>query len=161
VLVVAAFEAPAVVTGLDDVAVVGQAIEQCGRHLCIAEDTRPFTEGQVRGDDDRGALVEPADEVEQKLTPGLGEGQVTEFVEDNEVHAGELIGESALPAVAGLSLEPVDEIHDIVKPAAGAGTDAASGNGESVKKKRRHKAPATRFKRALRSSMPAVSLPKR
>jgi MFS family permease len=35
VIVVAAFEAPAVVTGLDDVTVVGQAVEQRGRHLGI------------------------------------------------------------------------------------------------------------------------------
>ena len=33
VIVSPAFEAPAVVAGLDDVAVVGQAIEQRGRHL--------------------------------------------------------------------------------------------------------------------------------
>ena len=48
---------------------------------------RPFTEGEIRGDDDRGALVEPADEVEQELAAGLGEGQIAEFVEDDEVHA--------------------------------------------------------------------------
>jgi transposase len=28
------------------------AIEQRGRHLGITEDARPFTEGEVRGDDD-------------------------------------------------------------------------------------------------------------
>jgi len=41
-----------------------------------------------------------------------------------------MIGEPALPAVAGLGIEPVDEIDDVVEPAAGAGTDAASGNGD-------------------------------
>jgi hypothetical protein len=61
---VSALEAPTVVAGLDDVAVVGETIEQRGRHLGIAEDARPLPEGEVRGDDDRGALVEPADEVE-------------------------------------------------------------------------------------------------
>jgi hypothetical protein len=50
--VTSAFEAPAVVSGLDDIAVVGQAIEQRGRHLGITEDARPFTEGEVGGDDD-------------------------------------------------------------------------------------------------------------
>jgi hypothetical protein len=34
--VVAAFEAPAVVAGLDDVAMVGQAVERRGRHLGVA-----------------------------------------------------------------------------------------------------------------------------
>ena len=51
-LVRPAFEAPAVIAGLDDVAVVGQAIEQCSRHLGITEDARPLPEREVRGDDD-------------------------------------------------------------------------------------------------------------
>jgi hypothetical protein len=37
VIVVSALEAPAVVSGLDDIAVVGQSIEQCGRHLGVTE----------------------------------------------------------------------------------------------------------------------------
>ena len=44
------------VAGLDDVAVVGQAIEQRGGHLGVAEDARPFAEGEVGGDDDGGAF---------------------------------------------------------------------------------------------------------
>jgi hypothetical protein len=46
----------------------------------IIGDTTPFTEGEIRGDDYRGTLVEPADEVEQELAAGLGEGQIAEFV---------------------------------------------------------------------------------
>jgi hypothetical protein len=38
-----------VIASLDDVAVVGQAIEQRCRHLGITEDARPFTEVEVRG----------------------------------------------------------------------------------------------------------------
>ena len=68
-IVGSALEAPAVVAGLDDVAVVGQAIEQRGRHLGVAEHARPFTERQVGGDDDRSALVESADEMEQECPP--------------------------------------------------------------------------------------------
>ena len=127
-VIISALEAPAVVSGLDDIAVMGQAIEQRGGHLGVAEDARPFAEGEVGGDDDRGALVEPADEVEQELAAGLSEWQIAEFVEDDEVHAGQVIGEPALPAVAGLGLEPVDEIDHVVEPAAGAAADAASGN---------------------------------
>ena len=63
-IVGSALEAPTVVAGFDDVAMVGQAIEQRSGHLCVAEHARPFTEGQVGGDDDGGALVEPANEVE-------------------------------------------------------------------------------------------------
>jgi hypothetical protein len=49
VIVVSFLEAPAVVSGLDDVAVVGQSIEQRGRHLGVAEHTRPFTKGEISG----------------------------------------------------------------------------------------------------------------
>ena len=61
--------------------------------------------------------------MEQELAAGLGEWQISEFIEDDEVHAGQLIGEPALPSVTGLGLEPVDEIDNVVKPAAGAGSD--------------------------------------
>ena len=45
----------AVVSDLEDLAVVGQAVEKCGRHLGITEDARPFAEAEVGGDDDAGA----------------------------------------------------------------------------------------------------------
>jgi hypothetical protein len=38
----AAFEAPAIVAGLDDVAVVGEPVEERIGHLGVAEDGRPF-----------------------------------------------------------------------------------------------------------------------
>jgi hypothetical protein len=53
-----------------------EAVEQGCRHFSVAEHAGPFTEGEVRGDDDGGAFVEPADEVEQELCAGLGEGQI-------------------------------------------------------------------------------------
>jgi len=42
----------------------------------------PFAEGEVGGDDDRGALVESADQVEQKLAAGLRERQIAKLVEE-------------------------------------------------------------------------------
>ena len=67
---------------------VSEAIEQRGRHLGVRKDARPFAEGEVGGDDNRGSFVEPADEVEQELAAGLSEWQISKFVEDNKVHAG-------------------------------------------------------------------------
>ena len=125
-IVVSAFEAPAVVAGLDDVAVMGQPIEQRGRHLGVAEHAGPFAEGEVGCDDDRGALVEPADEVEQKLTAGLCKGQISELVQDDKVHPGQMLGKPPLPSVAGLDLEAVDEVDHIVEAATGTRSDAAS-----------------------------------
>ena len=107
---------------------VSQAVEQRGRHLCIAEHAGPFTEREIGGDDDGGTLVEPADEVEQQLAAGLSERQVAEFVEDDEVHPGQMLGDATLPSVAGLDLQAVDEVDHVVEAAAGTGSDAASGN---------------------------------
>ena len=42
----AVFEAPAVVAGLDDIAVMGDAVEQSRGHLGIAERRRPLPEGE-------------------------------------------------------------------------------------------------------------------
>jgi len=123
-----AVEAPTVVAGFDDVAVVSEAIQQRGRHFGVGEDAGPFAEGQIGGDDDRGTLIKPIDEVEQELAAGLGEGQITELIENDEVHAGQVIGNPALSTIAGLGLEPVDEIDDVVEAAPGAGSDTASGN---------------------------------
>jgi len=67
---------------------IRQAVEQRGSLLGVAEHGRPFAEGEVGGDDDGGALVKPADQMEQQLAAGLRERQIAEFVEDDEVEAG-------------------------------------------------------------------------
>ena len=44
-------EPPAFVAGLDDVAMVGQLVEERGGHLGIAEHLWPFAEREIDGDD--------------------------------------------------------------------------------------------------------------
>jgi len=46
----AVLEAPGFVSGLDNLAVLGEPIEQRRRHLGIVEDGGPFAEGEVGGD---------------------------------------------------------------------------------------------------------------
>ena len=60
----AVLEAPTVVAGLDDVAVVSEAIEHGGCHLGVAEHLRPIGESQIGGDQQRRVLIEFADQVE-------------------------------------------------------------------------------------------------
>jgi hypothetical protein len=93
---------------------MGQAVEKRGGHLGVAEHAGPFTEGEIGGDDDGRALVEPADEMEQKLATGLSERKVAEFVEDDEVHPGQMLGDTTLPSVTGLDLQAVDEVDDLL-----------------------------------------------
>lgn len=44
---------------------VREPVEQRGGHFGITEDGGPFREAQVGGDDDAGALIEFAQEMEQ------------------------------------------------------------------------------------------------
>ena len=99
---------------------MGKAVEQGCGHLGVAEDRWPFSEGEVGGDDDRRALVELADEVEQELATSLGEGEIAQFIENDEVETVQAISKAALFAAAGLYLKAVDQIDDIVKPPARA-----------------------------------------
>ena len=49
--------------------------------------------------------------MEEQLASGLGEGEITEFVEDDEVETGEMIGYPTLPAGAGLKPRELDPIR--------------------------------------------------
>ena len=105
----AVLEAPAVVAGLDDVAMVRQPVEQGRGHLRIAEHAGPFAEGEIGGDDDRRALIEAADQVKQQLAARLREGQVAQLIENDEVQTGEIIGKASLAPGPCFGLEPVDQ----------------------------------------------------
>src|SRR6185295_6933144 len=73
-------------------------------------------------------LAEPAEEMEQKLSAGLGKGQISEFVQNDEVHLGQMLGEPPLRPVAGLDFEAVDKVDHVVEAPTGAGSDAAPGD---------------------------------
>jgi hypothetical protein len=83
----AVFEAPAFVSGLDDIAMMGKPVEHCGGHFGIAEHLGPIGEGEVCGDEQGCVLVELADQVEQQLAAGLAERQIAQLVDDDEIVA--------------------------------------------------------------------------
>ena len=66
--------------------------------------------------------------MKEQLTAGLSEGQVAEFVENDEVHAREIFGEPPLPPGAGFALQPVDKVDDGVEAAPGAAANAGPCN---------------------------------
>ena len=68
--------------------------------------------------------------MEQELAAGLGEGQIAELVQDDEVEAGEMIGDAALAAGAGLGLELVDEVDDVEEATPVAAADAGPRDGD-------------------------------
>ena len=59
-------EAEAVVSGLENMAVVGEPIEEGCGHLGIAEHASLLAEAEVGGDDDAGLLVKLGEQMEQQ-----------------------------------------------------------------------------------------------
>ena len=86
--------------------------------------------------------------MEQQLAAGLGERQVTEFVEDQQIDTAQAISNAALAAEFHFALKPVDQIDDVeeARPLAGPDDAARDADGQM------------RFSRAGRSSvtMPGV-----
>ena len=66
----AMLEPEAVAVHLEDVDVMGKAIEQRAGQSLGAEHAGPLIEGQVAGDDDRTALVALAEDLKQQLGAG-------------------------------------------------------------------------------------------
>src|SRR6516225_7728888 len=103
-----------------------ETVEQRRCHLRIAEHARPLAKGQISGHDHRGPLVEAANQMEQKLSASLGERQIAEFIEDDEVGAREIIGEARLATRPSFGLEPIDQIDGVEEPATRSGADATA-----------------------------------
>jgi hypothetical protein len=68
--------------------------------------------------------------VEQQLAAGLGEGEIAEFVEDDEVETGHEVGEPSLSASPSFGLEAVHQVDGVEEATARAGPDAASRDGD-------------------------------
>ena len=68
--------------------------------------------------------------MEEQLPAGLSEGQVAEFVEDDEVASDELVCGAALAPGTEFGLEVVDQVDDVVAPAACALSDAGPREGD-------------------------------
>jgi hypothetical protein len=112
----AVFEAEAVVSGFEDVAAVGKTIKQRGRHLRVAEHGGPLAEAEIGRDDDAGALVELAEQMEEQGSARGAEWQVAEFVEDDEVGVGKPPRDLAGFALKLLLFESVDKFDGGEEP---------------------------------------------
>ena len=90
---------------------MGEPVEQCGRHLGVSEDARPFAEAEVGGDDDRGPLVELAEQVEQQGATGRAERQISQLIEDHEIEAGQAFSDLPRLSLGLLLFEGVDQFN--------------------------------------------------
>ena len=88
----ARLEPVAVAGDVEDVHVVGEAVEQgTGQTFVTGEDLRPFREWKIGRHDQAGLLVAPAEEAEQMLGATAIQRDVTEFVDYDQVIAGDVL----------------------------------------------------------------------
>lgn len=69
---------------------LGYAIQQRGCHLGVAEDSDPFSELQIGGDDDPGFLVKLSDQVEQQCATGFQERDIAQLVDYDAIQGRQL-----------------------------------------------------------------------
>ncbi len=89
-----------------------EPIEERGGHLRVAEHGAPLAEGEIGGHDERDALIELTDQVEEQRTAILRERQVAELIEDDDVLVEEPRGQATGLTLALLGVELVNEIDD-------------------------------------------------
>ena len=80
-------EAVAGGAGLDDVGVVGDAVDDGGGEAGVGEGFGPFAEWGVGGDSDCGAFFSFGEDLEEQFGGVLVEAHVAEFVDGEEVVA--------------------------------------------------------------------------
>jgi hypothetical protein len=112
-LLFALFEAERIVAGFQDIAVVGDSIQQGRGHFGVAKNRHPFGKGQIRGDDQRGLLVKLTDQVKQQRATGGRERQIAQFVEDHGVGLHQLPGDIPGLTLLFLPLQLVDQIDGV------------------------------------------------
>jgi hypothetical protein len=105
----AVFEPVTVAIHLEDVDVVGEAIEQRAGQALGREHTSPLIEGQIAGDDDRAAFVALAEDLEQQLGAVRRERDVAQFIDDQKLVAGELTLEAQQALFIARFVQLVDQ----------------------------------------------------
>src|SRR5271156_306401 len=112
----AVLEAEAVVSGFENVAAVSEAIEERRCHLRVAEHGCPLAKAEIGRDDNAGALVELAQQMEEQGSAGGAEREVAEFVEDDEVGVGEAPRDLSWLSLKLFLFEGVDEFDGGEEP---------------------------------------------
>jgi len=73
---------------------VSEPVKQCAGEPLGAKDLDPFLESQVGGHHEAVMLIGPADDLKEQFGPGLGEGNISQFINDQEMESGELFVQS-------------------------------------------------------------------
>jgi hypothetical protein len=107
------FESPTLISSLNDVAKMREAMQHDGRHLGVGEDLWPIREGKIGGDDHRHILVKFRDQMEEELGTGIAEGQVAELVDHDQIMAQQGFCHHTAAASRHVLFQAIDEIDEI------------------------------------------------
>ena len=83
-------EVVAVAVHLQDMDVVGEAVQQRSGETLRAEDLGSFVEGQIGGDQDGAPLVALAQDLKEEFRPGSRQGHEARFVNDVPTEQGRM-----------------------------------------------------------------------
>ena len=90
---------------------VGEPVQQGSGEPLRAEDLGPLVEGQIGGHQDGAPLVALGEDPEEQFRPGAGQGHEAQFVDDQQIQAGELPLYMEQPAL-------IPGLHEFVDQAA-------------------------------------------
>ena len=103
----------------EDPAVVDDAVDDRGGHVPVAEHVAPSAGLEVRGEDDAAGLVAVRDDLEQKPGPVDVDGQVAQFVDDDQLPIDLSLASNLLSSLAFLKrmtrLEAVKNLTGIMR----------------------------------------------
>ena len=93
----------------EPVGVVDEAVQDGVGERRVADGVAPLVDGELAGDDRRGALVAIFEDFEQVALLGFGEDRQPPVVEDQELDAGEGFEQAGVSAVAAGERERLEE----------------------------------------------------
>ena len=104
----AGFQAVALAVHLQDVHVMRQTVQKRPGQTLRAEHARPFIKRQIAGHQHRAALVALTEHLKQQFSAGLRERHIAEFINDQQLVAGQL----TLQAAQLLLVPGLDQLMD-------------------------------------------------
>src|SRR5271157_4556763 len=110
-----------------DVGMMGEAVQQGGDAGGVGEDGVPFLEGLVGGQEDGIAFIAVVDDFEQQVGSVSVVGEVTTFIDDQQVGAG-IEAEIAAAAGGGIALEVGEQVAGGAKESGVAGEHGGVGD---------------------------------
>jgi len=109
-------EAERCVPGLDDAAVVRDAIKQGRRHLGVTEYRHPFAELEIGRDDDTGGFIQFADQMKQQRPAGFWKWNIAKLVDDDAIQRCQLLDDLSGISLSLLRDQGIDQIDGVIEP---------------------------------------------